>query len=339
MSDTTCPHFSDKTPMMNFSIDASSAGMRLDQYLASEAKKHPVFPSALSPSRSFITKQIDSQRVLINQRPAKKRELVQEGDIVSVLDLCDSASLEHRLVGESIALEILHEDEAIIVINKGAGMVVHPGAGNYSGTLVHALLGYSTCFHPDCFPSLPPLRPGIVHRLDAGTTGVMVVAKTPRAHAFLSEEFAQRRVGKEYLMLCGGARLEGDVEGLIGRDPKDRQKFILHRPDGRTSHTSFWLEKELTAPFQLTRAQLHTGRTHQIRVHAKAMQAPLLGDPLYGLPKRDQQLEKHYKIALKRTMLHAVNLTFTHPALHHTVSFTAPMHKDMLDVVERLESN
>lgn len=311
--------------------------MRLDQFLVDAVQKEPLFPKELATSRNFLVKQIDAQKVLVNGKACKKRDLLQSGDCVEVQSLLIEPSFESALKPEAIPLDILHEDESILVINKAAGMVVHPGAGNYSGTLVHALMGYSDCFAPGLFPDLPAFRPGIVHRLDAGTTGVMVVAKTPRAHSVLSEHFAQRRVDKQYLMLCAGARLEGEVQGLMGRDPSHRQKYALHVPGGKPSHTTFMLEKAFPkAPCQLTKAVLHTGRTHQIRVHAKFMQAPLLGDPLYGYSKRDQLLEKELGIAFGRPLLHASSLSFPHPLSGVITEYKASLPSDMMQVIELL---
>lgn len=336
MSQNSSQSFHEQELFFSFRVSNEQAGLRLDQFLVDAVQRDPSFPKELSTSRSFLVKQIDAKKVLVNGKSAKKKDLLEEGDVVSIDSLVVEASLESALKPESIQLDILYEDEAILVINKAAGMVVHPGAGNSSATLVHALMGYSDCFAPGKFPDLPAFRPGIVHRLDAGTTGVMVIAKNPRSHAVLSEHFAKRRVHKEYLMLSAGARLTGDVKGPIGRDPSHRQRYALGIDGGKESHTTFYLEKDLKPPCQLTRAVLHTGRTHQIRVHAKAMQAPLIGDPLYGYSKRDQLLEKELKVHFSRPLLHASLLQLPHPVSGSILEWTANLPGDMLQVIELL---
>lgn len=293
-------------------------------------------------SRSFFSKLIDRGYLYLNGKEAKKREIVREGDEVKLLldPLLKQVPSKSLRPQKELPFLVIDEEEDFLILDKPAGMCVHPGAGRQEGTLVNALLGHrGDCFGLESSRENPwavlgaSIRPGIVHRLDIGTTGVMVVAKTPFCHAHLSAQFAQRSVEKEYLLLCAGALLEGTVEGFLGRDPKQRQRFVLHPKEeqtlGRYSKTHFTPLESLTPPYQLTRANIFTGRTHQIRVHAKARQAPLLGDPLYGNKRLDEETARRTGITPMRAMLHAERLAFDHPRSGKRLSFQAPMPEDM----------
>ncbi|MFD0915286.1 RluA family pseudouridine synthase [Pseudahrensia aquimaris] len=255
---------------------------------------------------------------------------------------------------EPIPLEILHEDADLIVINKPAGMVVHPAPGNWSGTLVNALL-----YH--CEGSLSGIggvrRPGIVHRLDKETSGVMVVAKSYRAHLDLQEQFADHgRTGpleRAYLALVWGApsRMKGTVDAALGRHPNDRLKRAvvdITKPDAKEAITHFELLKRIPDPkndgeflASLTRCELETGRTHQIRVHMAHIGHPLLGDPVYGkhFATRESRLPEAGRAVLKtfhRQALHAQTLGFRHPSTGKSVRFEAGLPQDMQNLLEAL---
>ena len=233
---------------------------------------------------------------------------------------------------QNIALDILFEDADLIVLNKPAGLVVHPAPGNLDGTLVNALL-----HHADDLSGIGgEARPGIVHRLDKETSGIMVVAKSQRAHAALSEAFATRDLDREYLALCWGlpALMEGEIEGDIGRHPTDRKRMAVVTRHGKHALTRYRVERAFGTAAALLRLKLETGRTHQIRVHLAHINHPVMGDPVYlrrippaaaGLPPaaRDAAL------AFPRQALHATSLGFRHPVSGRDLAFSAPPPPDM----------
>lgn len=238
-----------------------------------------------------------------------------------------------RATPENIPLDIMFEDEYILVVNKPAGMVVHPAAGNHSGTLVNAVLGHDSTLSSADFPN--PLRPGIVHRLDKDTTGCLVVAKTPDALRKLAKSFADRAVEKTYLAAVFGTPVPAAavVKTFMGRHPTDRQKFAVLREGApgakeavtvyRTLRSGVWCGVRSS----LLHVQLHTGRTHQIRVHMAHLGYPLLGDRLYA---------KGRQSPAQRQMLHAWRLSFPHPATGETMSFEAPLPDDFRSVADTL---
>ncbi len=254
---------------------------------------------------------------------------------------------ESVLVPEDIPLEIVHEDDALIVIDKPAGMVVHPAPGAATGTLVHALLHH-------CGDSLSGVggvaRPGIVHRLDKDTSGLIVVAKTDAAHRALAAQFADRTAGRRYLALLHGVPERGDprLAGLpgvafepggviriaadIGRHPKDRQRMAVLRGGGRPAVTRMKVEERFGAAAALVRCKLDTGRTHQIRVHAAHVGHPVIGDPVYGRRRFPGTLGDAARTAAEtfpRQALHAAELAFRHPASGAMMTFHAPLPADM----------
>jgi 23S rRNA pseudouridine1911/1915/1917 synthase len=289
-----------------FAVTGESAGARLDQFLRAKWPEH---------SRAFLQKLIDGSRVLVNGRVSKPSYTVRAGDEISV-EVPPSRPLEAR--PEAIALDVLHEDADIIVINKPAGMVVHPAAGHYEHTLVNALLHH-------CRGQLAGIggveRPGIVHRLDKGTTGCIVVAKTDAAHQSLVAQFKGRKLTKIYRAVCRGkfARLTGRVETVIGRSERDRKKMSATARCGRPSLTEYRVLKQ-HADVALVELTLHTGRTHQIRVHMAHIGHPLVGDAIYGRSRST--------ISVERPLLHAYKLGFTHPRTGIYQEFTAPMPAD-----------
>jgi 23S rRNA pseudouridine1911/1915/1917 synthase len=284
--------------MPTFRVEA--AGQRLDQFLHEQLPEH---------SRTFLRNLAPT----VNGRPAKPSYRVRVGDIVAV-EIPPPRPLDTQ--PEEIALEVLYEDDDLIVINKPAGMVVHPAAGNFAGTLVNALLHH-------CRGQLAGIggveRPGIVHRLDKGTSGCIVVAKTDVAHQSIVGQFKARRVKKIYRAVCAGrlARLTGKIETVIGRSERDRKKMSATAKRGRPSLTEYRVLKQ-HVDCALVELTLHTGRTHQIRVHMAHIGHPLVGDATYG----------KVKIPVERPLLHSYTLGFTHPRTGQTMEFTAPLPDD-----------
>jgi 23S rRNA pseudouridine1911/1915/1917 synthase len=316
-----------------------AAGQRLDQWLAAQ----------LAPelSRSRIQALIKQGAVRIaGQRIDEVKRKLAAGDLVSV-EMPEPEPAEPQ--GEDIPLDVLYEDDALIVINKPAGLVVHPGAGNWTGTLVNALIHH-------CGASLSGIggvrRPGIVHRLDKDTSGVMVVAKTDHAHRALSEAFADHgRTGdlqRAYVALVWGIppRPTGTIDAPLGRAADRVRRAVVpeHREDARHAVTHYTVEERFGegqdkfAAASLVECRLETGRTHQIRVHMAHIGHPLVGDPDYGLAFRTKanRLPEPLKsevAAFPRQALHARLLEFSHPDTHLTMRFEAPMPGDMEDLV------
>ena len=294
-------------------------GMRLDVYLAKEQ---------VAPSRSSVQRLIEDGAVRVNGRvEGKPSYRVRAGDSIEVSPSpraageADSA----RVSPESIAINVLYEDDDVLVVNKPRGMAVHPGAGRTAGTLVNALLGREM--------SLSgiggPLRPGIVHRLDRDTTGVMIVAKNDRAHLRLAADLAAHRVGRYYLALVRGSIVEneGVIDAPIGRNPVDRKRQAVVGT-GRRAVTHF-RTLERFGDYTLIEAALETGRTHQIRVHMHYINRPVAGDPTYGGVRGE--------LGLLAQALHSVRVEFTHPATGTRMVFEADMPDDMRDAIGKLQ--
>ncbi|HEX7315116.1 MAG TPA: RluA family pseudouridine synthase [Pyrinomonadaceae bacterium] len=306
-----------------FEASAEDAGARLDAFLAARVE---------GVSRSTLKRAIDDGEVLVGGRVAKPSLKLKGGERVEV-EL--PAPPPSEVEPEEIALDILHEDEEVVVVNKSAGLVVHPAAGVHSGTLANAL-----AFH---FEQLAgrghSLRPGIVHRLDRDTSGVIVVAKTPRAHESLSEQFRARTVFKSYVALVHGVTKEekGRIEEPLARDPRNRTRMAVVR--GGRAALSLWRARQRFTRFTLLDVQIKTGRTHQIRVHLAWIKHPVVGDETYG-GGRDKTLPdsnlRARVAALGRQFLHAERLGFHHPATGEWLSFTAPLPPDLAGFLEAL---
>jgi 23S rRNA pseudouridine1911/1915/1917 synthase len=311
----------------SISVAEKDRGKRLDQFL-SEAN--------LSLSRSQAKKLIETGNILLNQKPTKPSAHLKAGDIVSGT-LAKPKSLP--MEPEPIPLTILYEDSSIIVIDKPPGMVVHPAYGNPSGTLVNALL-----YHCKDLAGINGiLRPGIVHRLDKDTSGVMVVAKDDEAYHQLTKQFKNRTVEKVYLAIAYGkfGQEEGLIDSAIGRHPSERKRMSTRTKKGRTAITR-WKVMERLDGFTFLEIFPQTGRTHQIRVHLSSMGHPLLGDPLYGRKGRpgsihDPVLKECLK-KMNRQALHAHRLGFNHPRTGERVQFVSPIPQDMKEVLEGLQS-
>ncbi len=288
-------------------ISAEEEGGRIDKLLATRFPSH---------SRTYFQHLLDIGCVLLNGEPVKKRTIPEEGDEIEV---CFQATPEASLLPEAIPLEILYEDEYLLAINKPAGMVVHPAPGHWSGTFVNALLAH--CHN--VVPGEDPLRPGIVHRLDKDTTGVLIAAKTLQAHQKLIELFSNRKMDKLYLAVCQGRPTNRIINVPIGRHPVHRKEMTV-LPDGREAITEIHVAA-CNDKISLVLAKPRTGRTHQIRVHLKHIGCPVVGDTLYG--KADPQY---------RHLLHAYRLCFEHPITGAPIRLIAPIPEDMKHWLQKL---
>ena len=314
------------TTRHDLAVPADLEGSRLDTCLA-----------ALQPqwTRSRARKLIDGGHVTVNGAPARPALKVHEDDLIVVLEP-PVAPLDAE--PEDIPLDIIFEDEELLVLNKPAGLVIHPAAGNPAGTLVNALLHHCT----DLSGIGGVERPGIVHRLDKDTTGLLVVAKTDRTHLALSIAFRKREISKTYLAVCYGvlAGSEGVVDAPIDRHPKDRQQMAVVR-SGRPARTLYHVD-EAFADTSLVSCRLVTGRTHQIRVHMAHVGHALVGDPVYsGRQWRNlsDPTVQHACRTFPRQALHAKRLGFTHPVTREDVEFEAPIPDDMAELIEILRSH
>lgn len=264
-------------------------------------------------TRSYIQKIIDSGLVEIQNKKVTKNGNKLKGNEVIIIKLPEPENLD--LIPEDIPLDIVYEDKDIVVINKGPDMVVHPAYGNYSGTLVNALL-----YHiKDLSTINGVIRPAIVHRLDKDTSGIIVVAKNNSSHLALAEMFKEKTLEKTYVCIVKGIlkEKEGRIETLIGRDSRDRKKMAVVRENGRIAISNYKVLDE-SKNHSLVEVKIETGRTHQIRVHMKSLNHPILGDTTYGSPSDKA----------KRQMLHAYSLKFNHPIDNHEMKIMAPLPED-----------
>ena len=309
-------------------VTAEDAGRRLDVYLVSQLPEM---------SRSRIKALMDEGRVEVDGVARKAAHHVETGEVVSV-EVPEQAP--PGVEPEAIPLEILYEDKDVAVVNKPAGMIVHPGAGVTSGTLVAALLHR---FGAGGLPSVGgPLRPGIVHRLDKETSGAIVIARTDAAHRKLVEDFRDRLVEKTYVALLHG-KLKGDagrIELPVARDLRRRSRMTARRREGREARTDWRVRLRLPG-FVLIEADLHTGRTHQIRVHFSAMGCPVVGDTLYGAPRELHALRAKNlpSLTLERNFLHAASIQFEHPRTREQLQFEAPLPPDLAAFLQQLSQN
>jgi 23S rRNA pseudouridine1911/1915/1917 synthase len=304
-------------------VPETSAGRRFDAVLAE------LFPEF---SRSRLATWIKSGDALLDGQPVRPRDPVRGGEEVVLTAVLETQT---RAEPEDIPLEILYEDSEVFVIDKPAGLVVHPGAGNPTGTLVNALL------HRD--PTLSTLpRAGIVHRLDKDTSGVMVVARTLPAHTALVAQLAARAVHRQYLAVVVGALVSGGTAAsAIDRHPRDRIRMAV-REDGRDAVTHYRLRERFRAHTALE-CRLETGRTHQIRVHMAHLKHPIVGDPVYGGPLKLPRAASDALIAVlrgfKRQALHAETLEFIHPASGEPLRLSAPLPADMQQLLQALRAD
>jgi len=301
-----CRHVPLAVKITDFLVESVATGSRLDQFLAAR------MPAL---SRVRVQNLIRSAHVTLNGRPAKPGARLLSGDAIT---LTEPPPLPTATIPEDIALDVLFEDDDLIVLNKPTGLVVHPAAGNWSGTVVNALLHHCRALSGIGGEQ----RPGIVHRLDKETSGCLVAAKNDAAHQALARQFARREVTKIYLALVAGkmTRPSGVIEAAIGRHPVQRKKMtVVPVGRGREAKTGFRVRAELPAGM-LVECTLHSGRTHQIRVHLQHLGHPLLGDQVYGK-----------RAGFARQMLHAWRLGFTHPRTSERRNFESPIPPDFLE--------
>lgn len=317
-----------------FQVGHPSAGTRLDLFLVR---------SCSDLSRSRIQRLIEEGSVRVAGAAARPSRVLRTGEEVTI-EVPEPRPVE--IEPQEIPLAILYEDEQLIAIDKPAGMVVHPSPGHGSGTLVNALLHHAR----DLTGIGGERRPGIVHRLDRDTSGVLLVAKTDLAHASLSRQMKGRTMSKEYLALVAGVPRvrKGDVSLVIGRDPDDRKKMKAFRRDaeipgrGREARTLYEIEREWPGlGLTLLRCRLVTGRTHQIRVHLAASALPVVGDPVYGRARyekvRDPALKK-ILAEFPRQALHAERVGFRHPATNEAMEIRAPLPEDFSALLSAIEA-
>lgn len=304
--------------MLKFVAEKKDIGMRLDVFLSENA----------DITRSNAQKLLEDGCIFVNEVKETKKYKIKENDEVRAL------LPEPRVVDaipQDIPLDIVYEDDDIIVVNKPQGMVVHPAPGNYDGTLVNALM-FHTKGNLSAINGV--IRPGIVHRIDKDTSGILVVAKNDKAHLSLSEQFKEHSITREYYCLISGGVADDYffVDKPIGRDPKDRKKMLAGIKGGRCAKTHFYVEKRYQG-YTLLRCVLETGRTHQIRVHLKSVGKAIVGDVVYGL-KNDKLAQKYDVFG---QLLHAKKLGFIHPESGEYIEFDSELPKNFLCILDSLE--
>ncbi len=315
-----------------FTADPAAANLRLDQYLAQ------ALPDI---SRARVQLLIENQQVRVNGHPAKPKQKLHGGESIEIEGSPQPPPL--HATPEDIPLHILHEDKHLAVVNKPAGMMVHAGSGasdeaRTQGTLVNALL-----FHFNKLSGVGgDLRPGIVHRLDKQTSGLILVAKDDSTHRKLGEMFSARHVSKTYVALLHGHLKKDDitVNLPIARDLLRRTRMTTRRADGRTAVSHFHVVERLTTPygpFTLVEVRIETGRTHQIRVHAQSLGHPVVGDTLYGAPHAIPGLSEAHQ--LNRNFLHAAHLSFAHPQTHKQIDIAAPLPIELDTFLKAVRTN
>lgn len=313
----------------SFTVEESH--LRLDQYLVCKLPNY---------SRSKIQNLIKLGQVIINGEPAKSSLILHGNEFIECR--FEPHKKDESVIGEPMELNIIFEDNYLAVINKPSGLVVHPGSGNWSGTLLNGLVHhFNNLSHKDS------LRPGIVHRLDKDTSGLIIIAKTDQAHDFMSEQFSQRKVKKQYLALAWGKLGDkGIIKGEMGRHTRDRKLFSMVGSGGRDSSTNYKLDKYYP-PLSWVRLYPETGRTHQLRVHLKSIGHPIFCDNAYGggakyaksfHVKYTQILNRLIK-TVNRVALHAHTIEFAHPSTNEILKFEAPIPEDLNRALEILEND
>lgn len=313
-----------------FEASKGQSALRVDKFLMNLIE---------NTTRNKIQQAAENGSILVNDVAVKSNYKVKAGDIVRLV--LAHPTYEQLLTPENIPLDIVYEDDQLLVINKPAGMVVHPGHGNYSGTLVNAL-----AYHFENLPLNSSERPGLVHRIDKDTTGLLVVAKTEHAMAYLSKQFADKTSEREYIALVWGniEEEEGTVEGNIGRHDTNRMRMAVHESDekGKPAVTHYKV-LERFGYLTLVSCQLETGRTHQIRVHMKHIGHTLFNDERYGgdsilkgttFTKYKQFVDNCFKV-LPRQALHAKTLGFEHPITKEFLRFDTPIPQDLQECIEK----
>ncbi len=303
---------------MLYSIEERDVGTRLDIYLSNNLNEY---------TRSYIKKLIEDNEILVNDKSVKSGYSLKLHDKILIKDI---KIQESDIIPKKIDIDIIYEDDDIIIINKEKGMTVHPGSGNYTDTLVNSLL-YT---HKDKLSTINSVvRPGIVHRIDKDTTGILVVAKNDNAHKRLSEQFKEHTIKREYIALVKGILKEDNiiVDQPIGRSTKDRKKMCITNKNSRNAVTHITvLSRFYNSKITLIKAVLETGRTHQIRVHMKYLGYPLLGDLTYGSESKQFKVKGH--------LLHARLLGFIHPSKNNYVEFESKLPEEFQSILNTLEN-
>ncbi|MDD7410190.1 RluA family pseudouridine synthase [Fusobacterium gastrosuis] len=298
-----------------FVVNEEYNQVRLDKFISSQIDE---------ATRSYIEKLIDENYVLLNSKVCNKNgKKIKVGDKILV-NIPEDEDVD--ILPENIELKIVFENDDFILINKKYDMVVHPAYGNYTGTLVNALMYYTE----NLSSVNGKIRPGIVHRLDKDTSGLILVAKNNNSHAKLATMFGDKTIHKTYLCIVKGnfssENLQGRIENLIGRDVKDRKKMAIVEKNGKIAISNYKVIQQVEG-YSLVEVAIETGRTHQIRVHMKSINHPILGDTVYGSADKN----------VKRQMLHAYKLDFKNPIDNKEYNFTAPLFDDFIDIAKKLK--
>lgn len=319
---------------LKYEITNGKKKERIDTYLTNSIE---------NSTRSKIQKLIKAELVTVNDKTVKSNYLVVPGDVIEV-KIPVSPRPEH-IDPENIPLDILYEDEYLLVVNKPPGMVAHPALGNYSGTLVNALLHYTKNLSE--YNSGNPVRPGIIHRIDKETSGLLLIAKDENVHAKLAKQFADHTIDREYWAVCWGIfkQSTGEVIGNVARSKRDRKIFSVSETEGKHAHTLYEVIEEFEFA-SLVKLKLKTGRTHQIRVHMSHINHPIFGDPTYGgrvivygssLPKMKSRVHNLLEL-MPRQALHAKTLGFFHPVKKEKIFVESSLPIDMQSLIEKLRS-
>jgi 23S rRNA pseudouridine1911/1915/1917 synthase len=319
--------------VLKYSITEGKRKQRIDSYLANTIE---------NSTRSKIQKLIKADLITVNGKTVKANYQVVPGDEI-VVKIPVSPRPEH-VEAENIPLDILYEDQYLLVVNKPPGMVAHPALGNYSGTLVNALLHYTNELSK--FNKEAPTRPGIIHRIDKETSGLLLVAKDEFVHSELAKQFAAHSIDREYWAVCWGIfkNSTGEVIGNIARSKRDRKIFTVSETEGKHAHTFYEVIEEFEFA-SLLKLKLKTGRTHQIRVHMSHINHPVFGDPTYGgrvivygsnLPKMKSRVHNLLEI-MPRQALHAKTLGFYHPIKKERIYIDSDLPEDMQTLIAKLK--
>lgn len=299
---------------LKIKVTSEGKGMRLDEVIQKNIE---------GVTRSYVQKIIDSQGVFVNGKEIKKSGYkLKGGEEIDVLIPQDEIL---EIIPEDIPIDIIYQDDYMVILNKGPNMVVHPANGNKTGTLVNAIM-----YHIKNLSSINGIiRPGIVHRLDKDTSGIIVIAKNDKAHIKLVDMFKEKELEKTYICICKGRFKNkiGRIETLIGRDSKDRKKMRVVENNGKIAITNYEVVHECN-DFSLVKVKIETGRTHQIRVHMKHLNHPILGDEVYG--------KKIEQDKIKRQMLHSYKLVFNHPITAEKMEIIAEIPEDIKSAAKYL---
>lgn len=313
-----------------FEISPGQQKVRIDTFLTSQIE---------NCTRSKIQKLIKAEYVLVNGNTIKPNYVISPNEVIDVTIPCSPRP--ENAEPEDIPIDIVYEDEYLMVVNKPAGMVVHPAFGNYTGTLVNALLHHSK----ELSEVDEPGRAGLVHRIDKDTTGLLLIAKDDFTHAALAKQFADRTTTREYWAVCWAIfdEREGEIVKKLTRSKRDRKIFVTSETEGKHAHTNYWVMDEYEFA-SLVKLKLNTGRTHQIRVHMSSIHHPIFGDTTYGgnqivcattLPKMKQRVNNLLEI-MPRQALHAKTLGFYHPHKKEEMIFDSELPDDMKLLIEKL---